>query len=272
MRPPVLNETLTARIQQSEAAFMTSRISSIGERIGNPEGVEMLKLGNTTAFYIRTMPWGLFNSVRGFSHEDIGHLDEILTFYRARERRFQMDIDPAGNNEETLQYLAGKGLLQMGFQSVLYGLPCAEQPELPASITIQPIENEADFDLYARVHCVGAGMSLDDKHHFVNNNIGLLNRSGWKLFLANWNDIPAAVGVMHIHEGTASLALAATLPEYRRKGLQTALLKWRLHEAYQAGCDLVAGQASFGSSSQHNMERLGMSLAWTRAVWGPVAN
>ncbi|RJX37159.1 N-acetyltransferase [Paenibacillus pinisoli] len=270
MRPPVLNETLTARIQQAEAAFITSRISSIGERIGNPEGVEIMKLGNIAAFYIKTMPWGLFNSIRGFSHVDIGHLDEILAFYRERERRFQMDIDPVGNNAETLRHLAGKGLHQTGFQSVLYGLPREERPALAPSITVQSIENETDFDVYAGIHCVGAGMSLDDKHHFVNNNIGLLNRPGWRLLLARWNEVPAAVGVMHIHEGTASLALAATLPEYRGRGLQTALLQWRLYEAHRAGCDLVAGQASFGSSSQHNMERLGMSLAWTRALWGPI--
>nr|WP_147384544.1 GNAT family N-acetyltransferase [Paenibacillus sp. 1011MAR3C5] len=231
-----------------------------------------MKVGRTTAFYIKTMPWGLFNSVKGFSNEDIGHLEEILTFYRERERRFQMDIQPASSSTQMLRILTGKGLFQEGFHSVLYGLPRAERPELPASITIQPIENEAEFDVYAGIHCVGAGMSLDDKHHFVNNNIGLLYRPGWKLFLARWNDIPAAVGVIHIHDGTASLALAATLPEYRRKGLQTALLQWRLHEAHHAGCNLVAGQASFGSSSQHNMERLGMNLAWTRAVWGPIGN
>lgn len=267
----MINNELAARIQQSEVEFFTSRISSIGEREGNPEDVEILKLGHTTAFYIRTMPWGLFNSVKGFSHEDIGHMDEIAAFYRERDRRFQLDIHPASSNQQTLRALAEKGLFQEGFHSVLYGLPSEEQPKLPASVSICQVENEADFDQYAGIHCIGAGMDPAHKHHFINNNIGLLHRPGWKLFLAYWKDAPAAVGVMHTYDGIASLALAATAPEYRNKGLQTALLQWRLHEAHKANCELVAGQASFGSTSQHNMERAGLKLAWTRATWAPLA-
>ncbi|MFB6363440.1 GNAT family N-acetyltransferase [Paenibacillus elgii] len=113
-------------------------------------------------------------------------------------------------------------------------------------------------------------MDIAHKHHFVNNNIGLLHRSGWKLFLAYWKDVPAAVAVMHVSGNIASFTLAVTNPEYRRKGLQTALLKWRMHEAYKVGCELVVAQAGFGSSSQNNMERVGMQMAWTRAVWAPL--
>ncbi|MCP1308771.1 GNAT family N-acetyltransferase [Paenibacillus tyrfis] len=271
MRLPVINEQLAKRIEQSEIDFFTSRIRSIGERSGNPEGVEIRKFGSSTAFYIRTMPWGLFNSLKGFSQEDLGRLEEIIHFYRERDRAFQLDLNPGSASPTLCRHLAENGLFQESFHSVLYGLPREDLPELPPNIKIRQIDNQTDFDIYAGIHCVGSGMDLAHKHHFVNNNIGLLNRPGWKLFLAYWNDVPAAVAVMYVSGDIASFTLAATIPEFRQKGLQTALLNWRMHEAYKAGCELVAAQARFGSSSQNNMERIGMRMAWTRAVWAPLS-
>ncbi|MBU5351777.1 N-acetyltransferase [Paenibacillus barcinonensis] len=272
MKLPIINEQLAKRIVNCETDYLTSRIRSIGERNGNPEGVEIKQLGDTTAFYIQSMPWGLFNSVKGFTQDDIDKLEEIIEFYDQRNRAFQLDINPAGTNPAMFRRLTEKGLYQDSFHSVLYGLPRGELPNLPSNITIRAIENESDFDLFAGIHCVGSGMDIVHKHHFVNNNIGLLHRPGWKLFLASWDDVPAAVAVMHIGSGNniASFTLAATAPEYRQKGLQTALLMWRMYEAYKANCELVVAQASFGSSSQNNMERVGMQIAWTRSVWVPL--
>lgn len=272
MRLPVVHKELAERIGQAEIDFLTSRISSIGERSGNPEGVEIKRFGSATAFYIRTMPWGIFNSVKGFSLEDTDKLGEIAQFYRERERVFQLDINPADCDSRMFTSLAGHGLNQQGFHSVLYGLPIKETPQCPAGITIREVADEADFDSYAGIHCIASGMSAADKHHFVNNNIGLLNRPGWKIYLALLNDMPAAVAVMHISGSIASCTLAATAPEFRRNGLQTALLQRRIHDAHRAGCELVAAQASFGSTSQHNMERVGMRIAWTRAVWSPAGH
>lgn len=58
----------------------------------------------------------------------------------------------------------------------------------------------------------------------------------------------------------------ATLPEWRGRGVQTALLKARLERALHAGCDLAAAGASPGSGSQRNMERLGFRVAYTQVM------
>ncbi|GKU76596.1 hypothetical protein L3i20_v209930 [Paenibacillus sp. L3-i20] len=87
--------------------------------------------------------------------------------------------------------------------------------------------------------------------------------------MAFLNDIPAAVAAMHIDNNIASCALAATIPEFRNNGLKTGLLHRRIYEAYNANCEIVVAQADFGASSQNIMERVGMQMAWTRAVWVP---
>jgi len=59
---------------------------------------------------------------------------------------------------------------------------------------------------------------------------------------------------------------AGTLPEYRGKGLQTALLGRRLNCAVEAGCTLAVIVTRAGTTSMRNAERLGFSLAYTKAV------
>lgn len=270
MQLPVMDERLANRILQSETAFLRSRISSIGERSGNPEGVEIERFGKATAFYVKTMPWPLFNSVKEFSEDDVDLLEEIVRFYGERKRAFQLDVNPVGCSSKLFVRLAETGLCQEGFHTVLYGLPREETPVFPAGIRVREVENEADFDVYAETHCIASGMLPAHKHHFANNNRGLLNRPGWKLFVAYWHDRPAAVAAMHTDGDVASCALAATIPDFRGNGLQTALLLKRMYEARRADCRFVVAQASFGSASQRNLERAGMRVAWTRAVWGPV--
>ena len=72
---------------------------------------------------------------------------------------------------------------------------------------------------------------------------------------------------MRVGDGIGYLANAATVPGFRGRGCQTALLARRIADAAAAGCDLVAGQATFGSTSQRNMERMGLRPAVTVTTW-----
>ena len=58
----------------------------------------------------------------------------------------------------------------------------------------------------------------------------------------------------------------ATLPEYRGRGVQSALIAKRLHEAGLAGCEYAVVSTHPGSGSQRNMERRGFRVAYTKAV------
>jgi GNAT superfamily N-acetyltransferase len=64
----------------------------------------------------------------------------------------------------------------------------------------------------------------------------------------------------------AALFGTATLPEYRGRGVQTALIARRLHEASKAGCDYAVVSTLPGSGSQRNMERRGFRVAYTKLV------
>ncbi len=69
------------------------------------------------------------------------------------------------------------------------------------------------------------------------------------------------------------LYIASTLPEFRGRGVQTALLRARLVAARAAGCALAVVMARPANGSARNTERAGFSLAFTKATFAkPVAS
>jgi len=86
-------------------------------------------------------------------------------------------------------------------------------------------------------------------------------------FLAEYDGQPGAAGVLCLHDGVALFGGAATVPEFRRRGLQAALLDARMRYAFGHGCDLAMMVAEVGSDSQRNAERRGFRIAYTRIKW-----
>lgn len=86
-------------------------------------------------------------------------------------------------------------------------------------------------------------------------------------FIAELDGHPAAAGILCIHDGVALFAGAATVPEFRRRGLQSALLRERLRHARERGCDVAMIVAEPGSDSQRNAQRNRFEVAYTRTKW-----
>ena len=63
------------------------------------------------------------------------------------------------------------------------------------------------------------------------------------------------------------LYIASTLPAFRRRGVQAALLRARLAAARDAGCALVFVGARLANTSARNVERAGFRLAFTKATF-----
>jgi GNAT superfamily N-acetyltransferase len=93
------------------------------------------------------------------------------------------------------------------------------------------------------------------------------SREGTQCFLGEIDGTPAAAAALCIHQGVALFAGSATVPELRRRGLQSALLHERMRYASDLGCDLAMMVAAVGSESQRNAERKGFRVAYTRTKW-----
>jgi len=96
-----------------------------------------------------------------------------------------------------------------------------------------------------------------------------LDGPGWHHYLAFVESIQVASGVLYMQGDIGWLGWAVTLPAYRRKGAQQALLVHRINEAIRMGCALVSAEtrgetAEQPNPSYHNLLHLGFHLAYLR--------
>jgi ribosomal protein S18 acetylase RimI-like enzyme len=89
---------------------------------------------------------------------------------------------------------------------------------------------------------------------------------GCALYLVRREGRVAGAGALRISDGLAQLSGASTLPSHRRRGVQSALLRARLVDAAESGCDLAVVTTEPASKSQQNVQRAGFALLYPRAV------
>jgi hypothetical protein len=89
---------------------------------------------------------------------------------------------------------------------------------------------------------------------------------GVTAWLARVYGQPAGGGSLVLHDGMALICGDGTLPNYRHRGVQSALLRARLAHASAAGCDLAVICTQPGSGSQRNAERQGFRVVYSRTM------
>lgn len=90
---------------------------------------------------------------------------------------------------------------------------------------------------------------------------------GKRLWWAKVGGQPVATGAYSVVSGVAALHGTATRPEFRGRGLQTALLAARLNAAQQERADLATVMVTPGTGSERNVMRAGFRLAGMRLTW-----
>jgi N-acetylglutamate synthase-like GNAT family acetyltransferase len=117
------------------------------------------------------------------------------------------------------------------------------------------------------MHAIARGFS---EHIPVDEEVfgGFASLPGALSFLARIDgEVVGGCGGRIIPEARiAALFGTATLPEFRQRGVQSALIALRLHEASKAGCEYAVVSTNPGSGSQRNMERRGFRVAYTKLV------
>jgi GNAT superfamily N-acetyltransferase len=184
----------------------------------------------------------------------------LAEFYRERGLRPWLELVPADGFDRLAARLTELGAAQIGFHTMLYGVPePGPEPSGPRVRRLGP----QDAGLFAEVLLDGHGAPEEDRPAIP----PWVDSESRRLYLAEVDGEPAAAAVLTCADGIGYLANASTRPGFRRRGCQTALLTRRIADAAAAGCELVCAQTAFASASQRNLERAGLRLAYTKAVW-----
>ncbi|MBL3820787.1 GNAT family N-acetyltransferase [Bacillus sp. BSL6] len=260
----IMTPNTAQEIENAEIHMLSSRLEALQAIKENPMQVQIEQFGSATAFSSKVIAGPAFNTIKGITNTT--QIDEIISYYQLLQIPCRFEITPAQGTAELFQYLSEKGFYQSSFHTALYSTPREDPSLLPSNISVRKLK-ENEFNVFADIYVRGFNMPSFTKDGVRQNNEILHNKPGWHFFIAEVQNIPAGIGVLYINKGVASLAASATLPEFQRKGCHTALIQKRIETAIESNCHLIVGQARFGSSSQNNMERAHMKIAYTKSIW-----
>jgi ribosomal protein S18 acetylase RimI-like enzyme len=224
-----------------------------------------------------------YNKVAGLGFDGVPEhdaLSELERQFDERECPIQVELstlaDPAIG-----RLLTQRGYELIGFENVL-GLPLAQNlidnlPQGPPDGSVVVVRaGPADTDGW--MHAVTTGFMHPDTfdgpashESFAQDLLGRIYADlsavpSFERYIARREGEVAGGASLRIEDGVAQLCGAATLPEHRRRGVQTALLHHRLVKSARRGCDVAIVTTQPGSKSQQNVEKLGFALLYARAI------
>ena len=191
-------------------------------------------------------------------------LDRVEEFFRSRGVPCTVVVSPLA--DPSLRALLGeRGYTIAEFNSVLMRCINPEEPfTLPPGVVIERVTPETSRPWTSAIAQGFAQEIVVAEEVFG----GFAALPGALAFLARIDGkVVGGCGGRIIPEARiAAFFGTATVPDYRERGVQTALIAQRLHEAALANCEYAVVSTHPGSGSQRNMERRGFRLAYTKTV------
>jgi GNAT superfamily N-acetyltransferase len=260
---PVLTDDLVERLVRSEITYMAS-VLEVFARHGE---ASVQWFDHVLAFHSPATDHRAWNRALGLRTGDEGLLDDVLAWAEERTAPIRLELVPARVDESFLAGLADRGLKVTGFRSALYGTPSRASTASPKGVEVEEIPQDR-LDPFAEVWA--QTVPTDDRAR-TRQMLPVMAEAyaapEWRRFIARVDGSPVAFGVLHIADRVGSLAGAATAREHRGRGAQSALIAHRIAAAARTGCKIVVSQPPIGSSSQRNLERAGLRLAYQSVLW-----
>ena len=269
--------SLAKRIEKAEATLITEAARSTARRVGS-DNVFIRQFGGGVA--IHAGDGAPFNKVAGLGFLGVPeeqHFVEIEQEMAARNAPVQVEISTLAY-PAVARMLTERGYALVGFENVLgLALDAANLPDAATDPSIAILRTSTK-DENAWLEAVLTGFLNPDtydgpaSHESFDADVlrqvyeDMASAHGFERYLARVGADVAGGASLRTFEGVAQLCGAATLPEYRRRGIQSALLRYRLAESARRGCDVAVVTTMPGSKSQQNVQRAGFELLYARAI------
>jgi GNAT superfamily N-acetyltransferase len=263
----IFSDVALARRLECAEGFSCAQYAVTRSRLFPESNAAWMECGGAYAVFdgvdspcTQTFGMGLFEELKEET------LDIIEQFFLDRDAPVMHEVSPFAG-VAALNLLCRRGYRPMELSSVLFR--AVEQPSARSSTSARVRIISADeASLWSEISARGWAHNHPELREFL-TELGQLTaaRAQTACFLAESDGQPGAAGVLTIHDGVALFAGSSTVPELRRRGLQTALLEERMRYAFDHACNLAMMVALPGSESQRNAERRGFQIAYTRTKW-----
>lgn len=263
---------LAARIERVERSLIEEGARAAAQR--EPQAL-VLPVGSGSAVWAGpSSPLDKVVGVGMGGEFDDGTLDEVEAAFAERDTPVQFEVstlaDPA-----VAERLTRRGYVLSGFENVLgLRLEPGRSAKSAAGVEISPVGPD-EFDTWLDV--VATGFATPDVQGIASHEEfprdaldhsvrDIASATGFSGSIARIDGAPAGGASLRLADGVAQFCGAATLPAFRRRGVQASLLSARLAAAASAGCDLAVVTTLPGSKSQQNVQQLGFQILYTRVI------
>ncbi|HEV3421324.1 MAG TPA: GNAT family N-acetyltransferase [Candidatus Acidoferrum sp.] len=194
------------------------------------------------------------------SKEEFDRLEE---FYFSRQEPVRVETCPMADGS-LIGHYRERGYHVSEFSNVMVRpVEKAAAGALPAGIEIRKMA-DGEVDLWTLTVAQGFAEHFPVTQELLGVMRLFASGKNTECYFA-WVDGKIAGGATLALRGRiAGLFGASTLPQFRNRGVQTALLHARMQRAAEQGCELAMSLAVPGSASQRNITRQGFQTSYTR--------
>ena len=270
--------SLARRIERAEAGLILEGVRASARRLPTDRLVAHESNGGAGVF---TEPGSPFNKVVGLGFEGVPpptFFDQLEREFSDRQEPVRVELASLGE-PAIMRLLTRRGYQLIGFENVLGLALHARTGQAPADDPGEVTVSQAAVSESALwIDTVTTGFLHPDVFDGPVSDESIprdvLERifgdtvaaTGFERYLARREGVVAGGASFRVQDRVAQLNGAATLPDHRRRGVQSALLRYRLAEAARRGCDVAVVTTQPGSKSQENVQRVGFALLYVRAI------
>lgn len=189
--------------------------------------------------------------------------DKLEAFYFNRNEPVRVETCPLADTT-LFEHYKSRNYYASEFSNVMVRpVTDGARPEFPNGLDIR-VARPDELDLWVMTVAQGFAESYPVTHELLSIMKMFAMGKNTECYLARINGRVVGGATLALRGSVAGLFGASTLPEFRKRGVQTALLNARLRRAAQIGCNLAVSFAEPGSNSQRNITRLGFQTLYTR--------
>jgi GNAT superfamily N-acetyltransferase len=192
-------------------------------------------------------------------------MERLEEFYSSRASRVNLEVCPYVD-PSLIELLGDRVYRPVEFSHVLLRpvtLQDIAQAPTASTLKVREVASEEE-PVWSRTVASAFLEGAEPPQRFIDIFAIYFRVPSVRCLVAEIDGTPVGGGLVAIHEGMAALATTSTLPAFRGRGVQTALIKARLRIAAEQGCDLAMITTQPGTISHKNVERQGFRVAYTR--------
>jgi GNAT superfamily N-acetyltransferase len=263
MEPLLLDLGLARQIEHAEAQAGAAATEAMA-RLAPGKGAAVERIAGGYALYAGagspvTQAVGL-GLEGGVSEAEFARLE---AFYLARGEPVRVEACPLAD-PTLFEHFGRAGYRATEFTNVMALRLPARPPEGAAADVRVARAEQAQIEVWAATVTLGFSEGQPEPEGLPDLLKVFALAEGAECFLAFVNGEVAGGATLSVRNGVAGLFGASTLPAFRRRGVQAALLQARIARGQEAGCAIAACLAHPGSSSARNIERQGFRVLYTR--------